>query len=202
MKEVFVVGINGSPFDKGTVSKLLKKFLASAKKAGAKTELINLGGKDIKHCLGCYSINPKNCKYPCVVKDDMQKIYPILEKADVIVLGSPVYWFNMSGIMKNFIDRLCSTAAGGYKLEGKIGVFFASTKENEGGKMTASTAMATAMNHLGLIIPPYGTLFYPAKEKIFFNGKCIWDDWVLNDIPYIAKNCVDLSKFLRKSKYI
>jgi multimeric flavodoxin WrbA len=131
----------------------------------------------------------------------MQKVYPLLLKADAIVFATPVYWFNMSGQMKTFIDRLCCMAAGGYRLEGKIGVFYAVSKENEGGKMSAALAMASAMNHLGLMIPPYGTLVYPGKEKIVKNGKTVWDDWIFEDAPKIAKNIVSLCKFLKKSKF-
>lgn len=75
-----------------------------------KIKLIDLVENKIGTCFGCYSKNQKLCKYPCVKKDDMEKIYPLLERADAIVFGIPVYWFNISGLMKNFIDRLtCMT---------------------------------------------------------------------------------------------
>ncbi|MEM2174451.1 MAG: flavodoxin family protein [Candidatus Micrarchaeia archaeon] len=61
--------------------------------------MIHLIDYKINPCLGCYSKSPKLCRYPCVQKDDMQKIYPLLIKADAIVFGTPVYWFNMSGLL-------------------------------------------------------------------------------------------------------
>jgi len=202
MKKILVIGINGSPRRKGTTSLLINKFLKEVEKNGGETELINLIDKRIRPCLGCYSENPDICHYPCRQKDDMEKICSLLIKADVIVFGTPVYWFNMSGLMKNFIDRLTCLAASGYLLEGKVGVFFSASKENEGGKLNASLSMASALNHLGLFIPPYGILFYPGKEKIVRKGKVVWDDWVLKDSSKIAKNIISLSKFLRKSKFI
>jgi multimeric flavodoxin WrbA len=201
MDKILVVGINGSPHKNGTTSVMLKKFLSAVEKHGGKTKLINLIDYDIKPCLGCYSTNPKSCKYPCVQKDDAQKLHPLLIKADAIVFGTPIYWFNMSGLMKNFIDRLCCLAAGGYLLEGKVGIFFAVSKENEGGRVNATLSMASALNHLGLLIPPYSTLFYPGKEEIVRNGKVVWSDWVSEDTLKIGKNIIQLCKFLKKSKF-
>jgi multimeric flavodoxin WrbA len=52
----------------------------------------------------------------CAVKDDMQAVYPELLAADVIVLGTPVYFYMLSGLLKNFLDRTCPIWT---KLEGK-----------------------------------------------------------------------------------
>lgn len=201
MNKILVIGINGSPHRDGTTSIMLKKFLEAVNRHGGETELIHLIDKKISPCLGCYSKNPKLCRYPCIQKDDMQKIYPKLIKADAIVFGTPVYWFNMSGLMKNFIDRLTCLAPGGYLLEGKVGVFLAVSKEDEGGKATAAQSMATALNHLGLFIPPYGIMFYPGKEKIVKKGSIVWDNWVLEDSSKIGRNIIQLCKFLRKMKF-
>jgi multimeric flavodoxin WrbA len=201
MEKVFIVGINGSPHKDGITASMLNKFLRSAEKYGGETKLIHLIDYKIAPCLGCYSKDPKLCKYPCVQKDDMQKIYPQLIKADAIVFGTPVYWFNMSGLMKNFIDRLTCLATSGYLLEGKVGIFLAVSKENEGGRVNAALSMASAMNHQGLLIPPYGILFYPGKEKIVKKEKVTWDNWVSEDIPKIAKNIIKLCEFLKESKF-
>ena len=200
MKKVFVLGINGSPHKDGTTAPLVKNFLSSAKKYGAETELVNLVEQKINPCLGCYSKSPSLCKFPCVQKDDMQKLFPLLKKADAIVFASPIYWFNMSGLMKNFMDRCCSLAAHGYELEGKVGVYIAASKENEGGRMTAAMAMASTMNHLGLMVPPYCMMFYPGKEKVVKKGKVVWDDWISGEMPRVAKSIIPLCNFLRKSK--
>ncbi|MFA5188636.1 MAG: flavodoxin family protein [Patescibacteria group bacterium] len=200
-KKILVLGINGSPHNAGTTGRLLKNFLAKFKKSGAETKLINLKDYKINACKGCYSTDPKTCKYPCIQKDGMQKIYPQLLKADAIIFGTPIYWFNMSGLMKNFFDRLCCLAANGYLMEGKIGVFFSASKENEGGRLNASSSMALAANHLGLFIPPYGIMYYPAKEKVVTNGKVKWDEWIYEDEAKIAKNLISLCQFLQKAKY-
>ncbi|MBW3015955.1 flavodoxin family protein [Candidatus Woesearchaeota archaeon] len=196
-----VLVINGSVHKNGTTAKLMKKFLASSKEQGAKAKLINLSDYKINYCLGCYSEDPKLCKSSCRQKDGMQNIYPELKKADIIVFGTPVYWFNMSGLMKTFIDRLTCMAASGYTLQGKIGAFLSASKEDEGGKLNASLAMASCLNHLGLLIPPYGILFYPGREKVVKKGKVVWDDWVKAEIPNISGRTIKLSRLLEKEKF-
>ena len=65
-------------------------------------ELINLSDFIIFPCTGCFKCSNNN---PCVIKDDCHGIYRKSAKSDVIVLGSPVHFGNISGMMKNFFDR-------------------------------------------------------------------------------------------------
>jgi multimeric flavodoxin WrbA len=97
-----VIGISGSPRD-GNTDWMIKKVLESAKNSGAETELILLRKLDIKFCNGCdicYGTGKK-----CVIKDDMQEIYDKLLNADVIVVGTPNHFKNVSSLTKIFIDR-------------------------------------------------------------------------------------------------
>jgi multimeric flavodoxin WrbA len=97
-----VIGICGSPRN-GNTEFMLRTVLDSAKKAGAETELILLREKDIHTCDGCDSCYGTG--KGCHIQDDMQEIYKKIIGADTIVLASPNYFDNVSGIMKNFIDR-------------------------------------------------------------------------------------------------
>lgn len=97
-KRYNIIGISGSPRDKNT-NYMLKTVLGAANR---NYQLIKLKDKNIIPCLacgGCYK------SHKCIVKDDMREISRKLEKADAIVLGSPTYFANVTGIMKNFIDR-------------------------------------------------------------------------------------------------
>lgn len=96
-----ILGICGSP-RKGNTEFMLKTVLDAAKSKGAETELILLREKKIKHCKGCLSCDKKKA---CVIKDDMQQIYKKLEKADLVVIGTPNYFENVPGLLKDFIDR-------------------------------------------------------------------------------------------------
>ena len=97
-----ILGICGSP-RKGNTETILKTILESAKEKGAEYELLLL--KDIKmnHCAGCSVCNDTR---ECVIVDDMGEIIKKVEEADLILFGSPTYFDDVSGIMKDFIDRL------------------------------------------------------------------------------------------------
>jgi multimeric flavodoxin WrbA len=97
-----VLAVIGTQRKNGNISSLAKKILESAKENGHQTELINLYDYRIKYCIGCWSC-ASNGK--CFQDDDFELIFNKLKKADVIIIGSPVYWGNVSAIMKNFFDR-------------------------------------------------------------------------------------------------
>lgn len=92
---------------------MLKEALKGAQNEGAEIELIQLAGKNIKYCLGC-----DNCTYPCRVTDDMGKIHKKMIGADIIIVGTPIYYCSVSGLLKNFMDRCACLDS---KLKGKIG---------------------------------------------------------------------------------
>lgn len=98
-----ILGIVGSYRKSGNTDILVKKVLEGAEEQGINTNYIFLPDYNIKDCKGC-----EGCKttYKCVIKDDMQKIYSLIEKADAVVIGSPTYFYNVTGIMKNFLNRL------------------------------------------------------------------------------------------------
>ena len=59
---------------------------------------------DIKPCVDCRGC--KKDKKECILEDDMSKIYPDLEEAKIIIIGTPIYWFGPSAKMKLLLDRL------------------------------------------------------------------------------------------------
>ena len=94
----------GSPRKKGNSTTLAKQIVKGAESAGAEVETIYLNGLKIKPCQGCYGCKKKDSK-GCVVKDDMQPLYPKIVAADALVIATPVYWFNMTAQTKIFMDR-------------------------------------------------------------------------------------------------
>jgi multimeric flavodoxin WrbA len=97
-----IIAICGSP-RKGNTEFVLKRILTKAEELGSSVELVLLREKRIEFCSGCLNCDSTG---ECNIRDDMQIIYPKLESADLIIFGSPNYFSNMSGMMKNFIDRL------------------------------------------------------------------------------------------------
>ncbi|MFH1579422.1 MAG: flavodoxin family protein [Thermoplasmatota archaeon] len=101
-----VVAVNGSPkMEKGNTERILRPFLEGMKEVGAKVDLLYAKRLDIKPCKGefyCWNTNPGKC----LIKDDMQSVYPLLKRADILVLATPVY-IPLPGEMQNFVNRLC-----------------------------------------------------------------------------------------------
>ncbi|MBU0615702.1 MAG: flavodoxin family protein [Nanoarchaeota archaeon] len=90
-----ILAINGSP-RKGNTDFLIESIAKDA-------EVIYLRDTKINFCSGSDHCCPKTGR--CDKKDDMHSIYEKIEAADLIILASPCYFFNVSGMMKNFMDR-------------------------------------------------------------------------------------------------
>ncbi|MCJ7813684.1 flavodoxin family protein [bacterium] len=97
-----ILGIVGSPRKNGNTHILVSKILEGAENAGACTELIFLNDLSIQECDGCHVCWKGQ---PCCKNDDMNGLYPKIIESDVIVFGTPVYWYGPSALMKGFIDR-------------------------------------------------------------------------------------------------
>lgn len=98
-----VVGIVGSPRAEGNTEFMVKRTLEKINDAGVDTELVTLHDKHINFCTGCDTCKKTN---KCIIDDDMQELTKIVEEADGVVMGSPVYFGDMTGLAKTFIDRL------------------------------------------------------------------------------------------------
>lgn len=104
MSRARVLLVNGSPRPGGNTQGLLQSALEGVAQAGAQGELINLCGYSLGPCLGC-----ERCRrdQACTqLDDDMQLLYPKIEAARGLILGSPTHNYNLTAWMKAFIDRL------------------------------------------------------------------------------------------------
>ena len=99
---VKVLGIFGSPRRGGNTEILLEEALKGTEKEGAKVERLYLSNFTITPCIECHGCDRTG---NCVVLDDMQKIYPKLLEADVVILASPIFFYGVTGWAKSLIDR-------------------------------------------------------------------------------------------------
>ena len=97
-----------SPREGGNSTILAQRVAEGAKAAGADIELFKLNEMDIKPCDGCDACQQKNSK-GCIVKDDMQILYPKLRQADTWIIASPIYWFTFCAQAKIFLKRIFPT---------------------------------------------------------------------------------------------
>jgi len=104
-----VVAFSGSPRAHGNTRTLIDEVLRGAMSKGATCEVVDVGSADIRPCRACQSCSKRGT---CVQADDMQKIYPKILDADVLVLGTPVYFWGPSAQMKAFIDRWYALVSG------------------------------------------------------------------------------------------
>jgi len=103
---VRVLAINGSPRGtKSNTDRILQPFLAGAREAGAETEVVYLKDKEIKHCIGCFTCWTKTPGV-CIHKDDMPGLLEKVREAEILVFATPLYVFTVSGLMKDFMDRI------------------------------------------------------------------------------------------------
>jgi multimeric flavodoxin WrbA len=103
-----IIALNGSPRKKWNTANLLQKALEGAASQGAKTELIHLYDLNYKGCISCFACKTLGGKSygKCAVQDELTPIFSKIEQADAILMGSPIYWGDISGEMKSFIERL------------------------------------------------------------------------------------------------
>jgi putative NADPH-quinone reductase len=114
---MLTVGINGGPRKTGNTARLMERALKGAGDAGSNTELVNLYDLNYKGCVSCLRCKRKGGSYygRCAIKDDLTKVLERIRKADVLILGSPIYYGTVTGEMRSFLERLlfpCMAYAG------------------------------------------------------------------------------------------
>ena len=106
MKKVII--LNGSPRKNGNTAKMCESFANGVKDTGIETEIINLYDIDFKGCRSCFACKLKNgknfgkCSYP----DNLTPLLDKVAQSDGIVCASPVYFGDISGVMRSCLERL------------------------------------------------------------------------------------------------
>lgn len=102
-----VLAINGSPRDGNTLAALREAEKVLTGDGDIEFELIKLHEMDISMCSGCFACL-KHGIGKCPLNDDMPDILERMMSADGIIFASPVYVMGVTGLFKNFLDRLAS----------------------------------------------------------------------------------------------
>jgi multimeric flavodoxin WrbA len=182
-----VLGIVCSPRKAGNTEILVREALAGAKESGAEVELLRISDMNIAACDGCETCHQSG---ECRIKDDMQKVYEKILAADGIILGSPVYFWSVSGQAKTFMDRTYALRYPYHKLKNKVGGAIAAA-----GSRGTVNALSTINNFFlgqdmlatGLGISGYGTK----------KGEVKRDDRAMQGARSLGKQVVQLIKVIK-----
>ena len=98
-----VLMINGSPHSKGNTYVALHEMEKIFLEEGIKTEIVQVGNKDIRGCAACNSCAEKG---KCVFNDIVNETAPKFEECDGLVAASPVYYASANATLSAFLDRL------------------------------------------------------------------------------------------------
>ena len=103
----FAMFFNASPRKGWNTYKMLEAAKAGAEEAGAVTELVNLYDIKFPGCRSCFACKLKNAKTNgvCELRDDLRPILERARQADVLVLGSPIYFGYPTGVYRAFLER-------------------------------------------------------------------------------------------------
>lgn len=101
-----ILALHGSPRYQGNSSQLLNAFLEEAQSLGASVDSYVLNSMRMKGCQACYMCRQPGQEKQCAMNDDMSVVLDDLFAANLVVLASPVYMWQMSAQAKLFVDRL------------------------------------------------------------------------------------------------
>lgn len=145
-----VLAVNGSHRKGKNTAEMLKAVLGGAAELGAETELLELMDYQIKECIAC---NKCLFKPECAIQDDdMAQLSDKLVAADGIVFGSPVYFANVTGRLKDFIDRSRPLHLVKNALEGKVGGAVVHAGLRNGGQELALAILHAYMFGQGMVV--------------------------------------------------
>lgn len=143
---MYALAVNGSPRKDGNTYNLLKEVLVPVEQAGWETEMVQVGGKDIRGCIACYKCF-ENKNRRCSVETDMfNQVMEKMVKADALILGSPTYFTDVSADLKAVLDRSGFVSqANDVLFRGKIGAAVAAVRRG------GATHVFDTINHMFLM---------------------------------------------------
>jgi multimeric flavodoxin WrbA len=101
-----VVSVIGSPRENGNSATIANRFCQTAEKLGAEVKTYVLNKLQYQGCQGCMLCKTKLDR--CALKDDLTEVLEAIRETDGLVVSSPVYYWDVSGQLKTFIDRTFS----------------------------------------------------------------------------------------------
>ncbi len=142
-----ILALVGSPRKGSNTDLLVNAIIEGAAANNHSASKVYLYNVDIAPCVDCKACKTGN--YKCALGDDMQTLYRKLEEADVIVFGTPLYWYGPTAKMKLLLDRLRPFVASG-KLKGKRAVLVIPSEEGADACKFAVGMFKLSFKYLGV----------------------------------------------------
>ena len=155
-----ILALIGSPRKGSNTDILVDKILEGCKEKGFISEKLYLYDFSISACIDCRLCKSDN--YECAIKDDMQQIYPSMVEADILIFGTPVYWYGPTGKMKLLIDRMRPFIAS-RKMQGKKAVLVVPSEEGPKACKALLEMFQMSFDYLGMEF--VGRILSKAYEK-------------------------------------
>ena len=130
-----VLLLNGSPHAKGCTARALEEMIRTLNEEGIETTLLQIGNGAVRGCISCGSCRKTG---RCVFDDKVNEAAKLLEEADGLVIGSPVYYGSPNGTALAFMDRLFYSAP--FSMHMKVGAAVVSCRRG------GNTASFDALN--------------------------------------------------------
>lgn len=190
-----VIILNASPRKNKNTATLLKEAQKGAESTGAEVEYVNLIDLNYKGCMSCFACKLKGnkCNGLCAYKDELRPLLERILKADVLILGSPVYFHFPTGMFRNLMERLL------------FPVLSYNSNENGGVLKYLEKKLATGLIFTMNCTPENAEIFnYPTilntdhNSLIFLFGHCevlnSYNTWQFPDYPKYDTNAVDIAE--------
>jgi len=143
-----VLAINGSPNKQGNTAQALKIVTDALHAQGILTQTMHIGDQPIQGCTACHHCRQSGAGR-CVHDDLVNEALRLMEQADGLVIGAPVYYAGIAGGMKSFLDRFFFVGA---PLRFKVGA--AVTVLRRSGAITAFDQLNHYFNLQNMLITP------------------------------------------------
>ncbi len=103
-----VIAVNGSPRKDWNTGTMLRSAMEGAESVGARTRLVHLYDLTYRGCTSCFSCKRKgnSTNGLCAMRDDLRDVLAEVLECDVLLLGSPIYFGDVTGEMRSFLERL------------------------------------------------------------------------------------------------
>lgn len=191
-----VMGFNGSARKDGNTSVLIQRVFEELEAEGIETKLVNLGPKSVNGCLACMKCFENQDGHCVQDKDDLNEWLDQMRTCDGIILGTPVYFADISGQIKCFMDRTGMVCrANGNMLQRKVGAGVVAARR--AGTVSAIHSLNAYFTISEMIV--VGSTYWNMGFGLG-KGDALQDDEGLQTMANLGKNMAWLIKLIEASK--